>query len=52
MAPKPKVPGVIKGMGVTFNEMTKTIWPGEGAKRFLGPPSPAKGAATVQYPHE
>ena len=52
MAPKPKVPGLFKGMGVTFKEMTQTIWPGEGAKRFLQPPSPAKGAATVQYPHE
>ena len=52
MAPKPKVPGLLKGMGVTFKEMTQTIWPGEGAKRFMQPPSPAKGAATVQYPHE
>jgi len=52
MAPKPKVPGLIKGMGVTFSEMTQTIWPGEGMKRFMQPPSPAKGAATVQYPHE
>jgi NADH-quinone oxidoreductase subunit I len=53
MAPKkPKLPGLLKGMGVTFNEMTQTIWPGEGAKRFLQPPSPSKGAATVQYPHE
>ena len=25
--PKPKVPGLLKGMGVTFNEMTQTIWP-------------------------
>ena len=33
--PKPKLPGLIKGMGVTFNEMTQTIWPGEGAKRFM-----------------
>ncbi len=55
MAPKmPKIPGrgLLKGMGVTLNEMTQTVWPGEGAKRFLQPPSPAKPAATVQYPHE
>ncbi len=47
-----KLPGVIQGMGVTFKEMTQTIWPGEGMKRFTQPPSPTKGAATVQYPHE
>jgi NADH-quinone oxidoreductase subunit I len=47
-----KLPGLIQGMGVTFQEMTQTMWPGEGLKRFAQPPSPAKGAATVQYPHE
>ncbi len=47
-----KLPGVIQGMGVTFKEMTQTLWPGEGMKRFAQRPSPAKGAATVQYPKE
>ena len=47
-----KLPGIIQGMGVTFQEMTQTLWPGEGLKRFAQPPSPSKGAATVQYPHE
>jgi len=36
------VPGVLKGLGVTFKELTHTITP----KRLGG------GAATVQYPHE
>ncbi|MGI8709400.1 MAG: NuoI/complex I 23 kDa subunit family protein [Acidimicrobiales bacterium] len=52
MPPKPKVPGLLKGMGVTFKELTQTIWPGEGMARFKQRPSPAKGAATVQYPRE
>jgi NADH-quinone oxidoreductase subunit I len=50
MAPKPKVPGLIKGLGVTFKEMTKTMFPNEGARKLI--PSPSKGAHTVQYPHE
>ena len=25
MPPKPKVPGLIKGLGVTFGEMVKTL---------------------------
>ena len=29
-----KLPGIIQGMGVTFQEMTQTLWPGEGLKRF------------------
>ena len=37
MASKPKVPGLIKGLGVTLNTMITTV---------------TKGAATVQYPHE
>ena len=50
MPPKPKVPGLIKGLGVTFKEMTKTIFPNEGARKLI--PNPTKGAHTVQYPHE
>ena len=34
---KPKVPGLIKGLGVTLNTMMTTV---------------TKGANTVQYPHE
>jgi len=49
MPPKPKVPGLIKGLGVTFKEMTKTMFPNEGARKLI--PSPSKGAHTVQYPH-
>ena len=37
MGLKPKLPGLIKGLGVTFNTMVTTI---------------TKGANTVQYPHE
>ena len=36
MPAKPKVPGLLKGLGVTFGVMTQTI---------------LKGADTVQYPH-
>src|SRR5258708_33865974 len=50
MSPKPKVPGLIKGLGVTFKEMTKTVFPNEGARKLI--PNPTKGAHTVQYPHE
>ena len=50
MPPKPKVPGLIKGLGVTFKEMTKTIFPNEGVRKLI--PNPTKGAHTVQYPHE
>ena len=48
----PKIPGggLVKGLGVTFKEMTKTVFPNEGAKRLK--PNPSKGAVTVQYPHE
>jgi NADH-quinone oxidoreductase subunit I len=46
--PKPKVPGVLKGLGVTLRTAKETVFP-DG---MLRPPSPAKGAATVQYPHE
>ena len=37
MPPKPKVPGLFKGLGVTLNTMMKTV---------------TEGAATVQYPRE
>ena len=37
MPAKPKVPGLLKGLGVTLNTMVKTL---------------TEGAATVQYPHE
>jgi len=44
--PKPKVPGVLKGMGITLRTAKETVFPN-------GPiPQPSKGAATVQYPHE
>jgi NADH-quinone oxidoreductase subunit I len=46
----PKVPGLIKGLGVTFRELNKTMFPNKGIKKLL--PSPSKGAYTVQYPHE
>ncbi|MEY2590777.1 MAG: NADH-quinone oxidoreductase subunit, partial [Acidimicrobiaceae bacterium] len=46
----PKVPGMIKGAGVTFKELTKTMFPNKGIKKLI--PSPSKGAQTVQYPHE
>jgi len=45
----PQLPGLMKGLGVTFREMTNTMFPG-GWKKPL--PQPSKGAATVQYPHE
>ena len=44
----PKVPGLVKGLGVTLKEMGRTVFPG-GMRRPL--PAPSKGAATVQYPH-
>jgi len=42
------VPGMIKGLGVTAKTAYDTIFP-DGP---LKPPSPSKGAVTVQYPHE
>ena len=42
------VPGVIKGLGVTAKSAYETVFP-DGP---LKPPSPSKGAVTVQYPHE
>ena len=38
----PKLPGMIKGLGVTFGEMVQT----------LKPDSKGGGPVTVQYPHE
>ena len=38
----PKLPGLIKGLGVTFGEMVQT----------LKPDSMGGGPVTVQYPHE
>jgi len=46
----PKVPGLIKGLGVTFRELNKTMFPNKGIKKLV--PSPSKGSYTVQYPHE
>ena len=46
--PKPQMPGILKGLGVTLREAMKTMFP-DGPLR---PPSPSKGAATVQYPRE
>ena len=37
MPPTPKVPGLIKGLGVTFGEMVKTL---------------KDGPQTTRYPHE
>ena len=45
----PKVPGLVKGLGVTFKTMTRTMFPARGLKTLI--PAPSKGAATVQYPH-
>ena len=46
--PMPPVTGLIKGLGVTMRTAKETMFP-DG---LLKPPSPTKGAATVQYPHE
>ena len=44
---KPKVPGIVKGLGITLKTAVDTMFP-DGP---LKPPAPSKGAATVQYPH-
>ena len=41
MPPKPQVPGLVKGLGVTFKTLAQTI----------KPKSMGGGANTVQYPH-
>src|SRR5437588_7849520 len=46
----PQLPGLIKGLGVTFKELNRTMFPNKGAKKLI--PAPSKGAYTVQYPHE
>jgi NADH-quinone oxidoreductase subunit I len=45
---KPQLPGIVKGLGITMRTALETMFP-DGPLR---PPSPSKGAATVQYPHE
>jgi NADH-quinone oxidoreductase subunit I len=45
---KPQVPGIVKGLGITMRTALETMFP-DGPLR---PPSPSKGAATGQYPHE
>jgi NADH-quinone oxidoreductase subunit I len=42
MAGKPQLPGLMKGLGVTFKTLAKT----------MTPKSMGGGANTVQYPHE
>ena len=44
----PKIPGVLKGLGITAKTMAETLFP-DGLKKPI--PQPSKGAATVQYPH-
>ena len=48
MPPKPPLQGLVKGLRLTLRTAMETMFP-DGP---LKPPSPAKGAATVQYPHE
>ena len=50
MPQKPDIPGkgIVKGLGITMKTALETMFP-DGP---LKPPSPSKGAATVQYPHE
>ena len=45
----PQLPGLVKGLGVTFRTMMRTLFP-DGAKNPV--PRPSVGAHTVQYPHE
>jgi NADH-quinone oxidoreductase subunit I len=49
MPTKPKLPGLFIGLGVTFKELMKTMFPKRGWKTII--PAPSKGAVTVQYPH-
>mgnify|MGYP001163466324 FL=1 len=44
-----QIPGILKGLKVTFRTMMKTLFPG-GIKNPV--PRPSEGALTVQYPHE
>lgn len=43
----PKMPGMLVGLGVTAKTFIRTVFPGGP----MAPPSPTKGAHTVQYPH-
>ena len=42
-----QLPGILKGLKVTFRTMIKTLFP-DG---LLKPSTTSKGALTVQYPH-
>lgn len=44
-----RIPGLIKGLGVTARTMLRTLFP-QGLRKPV--PQPTKGAHTVQYPHE
>jgi NADH-quinone oxidoreductase subunit I len=46
----PKVPGLIKGLGVTMKTAKQTMFPDGILRNPI--PHPTKGAATVQYPRE
>ena len=43
-----QLPGILKGLKVTFRTMIKTLFP-DGLLKPI--PQPSKGALTVQYPH-
>lgn len=47
--PKPPVPGLFKGLAVTFRTAMETMFPRRGAKTLI--PAPSIGSYTVQYPH-
>ena len=48
----PKVPGLVKGLGVTLKTMARTTFPSRGIKTLIPAPSTMlKPAVTVQYPH-
>lgn len=46
----PRVPGLIKGLGVTMRTAKQTMFPDGILRNPI--PHPTKGAATVQYPRE
>ena len=37
--PAPKVPGLVKGLGVTFKTMARTTFPARGMKTLIPAPS-------------
>jgi len=47
--PKPKLPGMLAGLAVTMRTAKETFLP-DGLRKPV--PSPSRGAATVQYPHD